>query len=333
MSDTTTVPPATEPPAWVQMEQQVEQATKSQVSIAIGLVASFLVALLVDFLLINWWLFWFLGLSNSPAVHTVFILTVTSLYFVWGLESIPVGFRGVILFLGQRLLRSGSGLSEGYQWVPKPFMSILPVDCKTKSVDISDEEGAYSKDGPLMATNGFQRYRVFDPYRYLGVDDAVPSLERLARQSVRIVMKQKTALENRNADKKDFADEVAKTLHDQLDSNSNPNGVQWGLNTGITVIDDIWAVDKKLEEAWTAKVREEAEGEAERVQTTRRLEQVDMYTTKNVDPDLAGVLAQTDVEKPGAKVNAITVPGLAKGFEAIAKAIENGLKNLGSRGG
>jgi len=333
MTDTTTTmtaPPA-EPPAWVQMEQQAEGAARSKLSLLVGILVSYLlVAPLVDFLLVNWWFFWLLGLNDAFTVHLVFNLMVGSLYFVWGLEDIPVGSRGALLVLGQRLLRSGSGLSEGYQWVPKPFMSIRPVDCKPKSVDIGDEEGAYSKDGPLMATNGFQRYRVFDPYRFLGVDDVVPSLERLARQSVRIEMKGKKALEARNADKKDFSDEVATTLHAQLDANGNPNGVRWGIRTGVTVIDDIWAVDPKLEAAWTAKVREQAEGEAEEVQTTRRLEQVQKYIEKKVDPDLAVVAAQTDVEKPGARVNTVSIPGLSKAFEAMAKALENGLKNLGT---
>src|SRR3990167_3970000 len=272
MSDTTIVPPATEPPAWVQMEQQVEEATRSKLSLLAGILISYLlVAPFVDFLLVNWWFFRLLGLDDAFTAHIVFNLTVGGLYLVWGLEDIPVGSRGALLLLGQRLLRSGSGLSEGYQWIPKPFMSIRPVDCKPKSVDISDEEGAYAKDGPLMATNGFQRYRVFDPYRFLGVDDVIPSLERLARQSVRIEMKGKKALEARNADKKDFSDQVATTLHAQLDANGNPNGVRWGIRTGVTVIDDIWAVDPKLEAAWTAKVREEAEGKAEKVQTKRRL--------------------------------------------------------------
>ncbi|MBI2005101.1 hypothetical protein HYS79_03045 [Patescibacteria group bacterium] len=329
MTSTTSTTPE-EPPAWVQMEEEAAQAAMSQISILVGAVFSLLLALVLDLPMRH--LFALIGLGDSLLVNGVFVLTVGSLYFLWGLDNIPIGFRGVVLFLGRRLLRNGKGLSEGYQWTPQPIMFIRQVDCKPKSIDISDEEGAYTSDGVLIATNGIQRLRVGGPYRFLGVDDAVLSLERLARQAVRIVMKQKTAVQARNADKKDFSDEVARVLHAQLYSTNNPNAVMWGLNTGTTIIDDIWAVDEKLEAAWAAQVREQAEGVAEAVQTARRREQAQQYINMGASPDLAVIAAQTDVEKPHASISATALPGIPGAITAAANALAEAIKGWSGSG-
>lgn len=303
---------------------QIRKTIVSQQSLVWGALISLGLAAVID-VAIGGFVLSLLGMNNFFG-HIVVIFTITALNFLWGLENVLEGWRAAILILGNRRIKmNGQGLSEGYQWVQRPIMKLRPVDTQEKSLDISDEEGAYSKDGVLMSTNAFLRYRIYDIYVYIGIADAVESLRRLAKQTMRNRMKIKSAVDLRNANKVTFSDEIAQDLEVQLAAKGNPGGIKWGLDSGVIIVDDIWATDPGQSKAWGAKAREEAEGEAEQIQAERRLKQLDLFISRAIDPNLAIAVAQVEVEKPGAKVNTVNIPGLEKAIGSIADGINKAL--------
>src|SRR3989344_854479 len=290
-----------------------------QVSLLVGLLISLGMSIVLD-ILAGGFVLGLLYLGDVFLAHAASVIALASLYFLWGLHEIPIGWLGAMKIFGRRLFQSGAGLNEGWQWIPRPFMSIQNVDARDKKMILDDSEGAYSSDGALIGLKGFLRYQIFDPYRYIAIDEGEGSLQGLGLQAIRIQAKKITAIQLRQADKAVFSTDVETELDRQLDARGNPRAINWGIDPGMIVIEDIWAVNPDLDKAWTAKSREEAEGVAETIQTARRMEQVQKYIDKGVSPDIAVVAAQTDVEKPGAKVTAVS---LGKGIEsALTGAIE-----------
>lgn len=321
----------TETPAPIQVAQQIDKALLSQQSLLWGALISLALISAIDWT-INAYLLRPIGIYLPLGAHLVFVLTLASLNFLWGLHHTELGFRGAIIFLRRRLLRQGKGLSEGWQWVQRPFFSIRDVDCKEKPMQIGDAEGSYSLDGVLMSTTSFMQYAVVDPYRYLGKDRAEDSLQGLGRQSVRVEVKKQDALKLRNANKVDFSDLVATELESQLVQKGNPRGIEWGFDTGVVVVEDIYATDEDISKAWSASVRERAEGEAEQIQIDRRRQQAEALIKLDpvrVDPNHAITAAMADAGKEGARSSSFNIPGLDRIASAIERGIVTGIERLG----
>lgn len=290
-----------------------------QQSLVWGLLISLGLSIALD-LSVGGFVLGLLYLDDVFIAHAASVIALASLYFLWGLHEIPIGWLGAMKILGRRLRQSGTGLKEGWQWVPRPLMSIQNVDARDKKMALDDSEGVYSSDGALIGLKGFLRYKICDPYRYIAIDEVEDSLRGLGLQAMRIQAKKITAIQLRQADKSIFSTNVENELDRQLDARGNPRAINWGIDPGMVVIEDIWAVSPELDKAWTAKSKEEAEGVAEAIQNARRMEQVQKYLDKGVSPDIAVVAAQTDVEKPGAKITAVS---LGRGIEsALTSAIE-----------
>lgn len=309
-------------------------AITSQKSLLIGILVSLAVATFLDWAL-NFFFVYVFGQTYSAPFHFLVVLALGSLIYLWGLHNVgngEQGWRGAILIFNHRALRDGAGLSEGWQWVLRPFMSIKDVDCREKQLDISDEEGSYTKDGPRMSISGYIRYAVVNVYRFLGKDDAVTSVQGLTKQTMRTQLKKISAIDARNMNYADFSDIVARDLNRQLAEKGNPRGVRWGLDTGIVVVEDVWATEEKLSEAWGAKSREEAEGEAEALEATRRNEQAKTFLGLHpeMDPEFALGAALTNAGKAGATTTNVNINA---GVERLAGALKDLLVGIVNRKG
>lgn len=279
--------------------------------------------------------------DNWPLAVATFTLSAAialggyrlSLFNVVGPNG-EVGFRGVLRLGNTRVKKSGPGLNEGWNSVilPRPLVRVDAIDCRDKRIDVNDEDGSYSKDNALAAVESFLRYRVVDPYVYVGAEKVEDSLEGLAFQSMRIVVKQFPAIDLVVENKRDLSDKIAKELEAELKDQGNPGGVlQWGVKTGAYVVSDIWASDE-LNAAWEAKPREEAEGIAEGIQATRRAEQIKTLTGTGIgiDADAAYARLLVDVKKPGATSHHLS--GLDVASKNIADAIAKAFAAFAGKG-
>lgn len=107
-------------------------------------------------------------------------------------NSIPVGMRGVILFMGKRLRRPL--LSEGDHWLPPFVMKADYVDVTVHTSRVAENDDLVSKDGKRMRASYFFVYSVTDPYLVLNVEDVEGTLLKIATAEVREAFTEEDAM-------------------------------------------------------------------------------------------------------------------------------------------
>jgi regulator of protease activity HflC (stomatin/prohibitin superfamily) len=236
-----------------------------------------------------------------------------------------VGFRGAILILGtRRLKKKGKGLSEGYQWVPYPLATLITVDCREKTLDIGDEDGAPSKDRVFFTVKAIRQFKVNDVYRYQGTEGPVEALRRVDLQALRTEMKQFMAVDLQVTDKTSLSNKVSKRSEDELEKKDNANGKRWGLDVGDVIISDIKVNSKEVAEAWASIPKEQSEREAEKIQAEALVQQVTTLKGLDIDPAFALASAQAHAGK-NVEVKTVNIPGLQEGLANMAKTIGDSL--------
>ncbi len=278
------------------------------------------------------------GLIELPLAATIILgVGLGTMYFVLTQHQVPVANRGIVLLLGKRYRMgpgTGSldspkrGLQEGYNWLPlpPPFMTVRNEDVRERKLEF-EQMDAYTKEAAIADTDGFCQYVILDPYAFVGAENPVDSLNSMVFQAIRNVIKGMTARSISQADKKHLSELIETELRNSLAEDGNPDGTRWGLYVIGLYIED--ARVPALEAAWSSIPREEEEGKAEQIQVSRRMAQVDTIVAKGVDPALALSAAQIEVEKPGAKMNTINIPGLKESLESISAGIGKVLEHFG----
>jgi regulator of protease activity HflC (stomatin/prohibitin superfamily) len=76
-----------------------------------------------------------LGIGASAFAMSAGFLSGTAFLVAAGLQKLPVGYKGLRLWLGAR--QPSEALSEGYVWwYPSPLGGILQRDCRVKNLDV-----------------------------------------------------------------------------------------------------------------------------------------------------------------------------------------------------
>jgi regulator of protease activity HflC (stomatin/prohibitin superfamily) len=253
-----------------------------------------------------------IGVKTSPAAFVVLSLVVAACYFVWGLELVALGWRGILLFFGRRFSETGEGLSEGYQWTPRPFMTVQAIDCRGDIIPLEDlSPGVFTSDHIRAVFRGTLPYQVADPYVFAGVKEgkAIELLNGRLKASIRDTIKGYTLDGLLAISKIDLTKETNETFEKNLRDAAGIGGAGWGLNCGELQIQGVVVLDPKIVTALASMTREKLEGDAEQIQSEMRCKQAEQYAKL---PRHAVVAALVDAEKPGAKINQINIEGLGE---------------------
>jgi regulator of protease activity HflC (stomatin/prohibitin superfamily) len=82
-----------------------------------------------------------------------------------GIRKIEVGWRGQILFLGQRM---AAEVGEGWRWIPFPF-GLKTADCRETVMKL-DQLKIFTSDSVEVKVDGSIVYKVIDLNLYFGVE-------------------------------------------------------------------------------------------------------------------------------------------------------------------
>lgn len=97
----------------------------------------------------------------------VLLLAFGVVSWAWsGLKKLPIGSRGLLLFLGKR---QSSEVGEGWHWVPWPY-GVIGIDCRQAAIGLSDLE-VITKDNVHVRISGSVIREVTNINEYLGVDE------------------------------------------------------------------------------------------------------------------------------------------------------------------
>lgn len=237
----------------------------------------------------------------------------------WPGRNVPVGWRGHVLFLGQR---TGSEVGEGRRWAPLPF-SLKLVDCREITLK-TDPLQVFTQDEVLVDIDGSIIYKVVDTNQYLSVDPAgiKQGLDDLYDEVVRLLV-----IEQPLSEVLKLQVNVSRQVFEHLERQSVP---RWGIRIIRVPIPTIKPHDPKVSEDLALRKREQAQTEGQKTQFRNFLDRVEEVARelKKTLPDLPsadiqreairtvqaqlGVLTQTSQE--------IKLTGDG-GAETIAKAL------------
>ncbi len=292
-------------------------------SLVIGALLSLGLGLVVDYFLTDIILE---EIGKPTLIANVAVVCLVAIpYFLWNIRSTPIGYRGVVTLFNRRIRRSGRGMPEGYNWLPlpEPVMGMEDVDCKQKQLDFPKAE-SLSGDRVVVTTDGFVQFWVADPYRFLSVENVIPSLAGVSLRAIRTVVNKGKAI-NREKPEESLPSLDKARLSEMVEAEmkidiAEPD-VQWGLGIGLLRINNL-RLPPDLEAALRKLVQEHIEGDYEDTQSSRRATQVERLRKLGVSPDMALAGALVDAEKPGAEIKHISGIGdVGKGIKTIGEAL------------
>lgn len=281
-----------------------------------------------------------IGLRSTFLVHWVTAISVAAVYVAWVYHNTPTNHKTALLFFGTSRFRvgpGGFGFEEGLNAMPLGWPFFTPVDKDVSQfVEEFKQMKAYSQDKqPVKITGTFRRY-IDDIYATFNVNNKSGTEEEAVQELVSLTLKQiRAAAEafpaedlvsqeaNGGTSTKDL---LATRAFDKVQTDLS-GGNWFGYNIMPIQVNEI-DLDPDFEKALKAKSREEKEGEAEKVQVKRRLEQIKDLTDQGINPDHAAAIAQVEAEKPGAKINTLNLPGsqgIGEGIGKFAEAASNWL--------
>lgn len=238
---------------------------------------------------------------------------ITIGYFGFGgIADIPIGFKGVPLFLNRRI--SFFVLPEGFNWIlPRPLMSFEKVDMKEQMSDPGEEIvlTGKGKNTARVTIDSAIQWKIYNPYKVLsvGLNVIEKGMNNLIKEVNRSTIAKKTP---------DEAIKIHETLKNELEKKADEKSKDWGidiLNVFITKLE----LSKEVIEAYEEEIREEREKIAEEKELQHLVNQIELLKKTGIDAESAKQFIQTDRKR-------------AKVTKTIEEKIYKGLEGTGAMG-
>lgn len=188
----------------------------------------------------------------------VFLLVAISWLFLGGITGVPVGFKGVPLFLGRRLGEekiiesegekipqyTGPRLDEGYHWIIPHLMSVQTIDTRMQVEKIA-ELNVFAKDSISVVLGTSITYRVSNPHQSLnvgGLEEIQEGINELMQAAIRDVAKRNESTELISNS------ELRKTIKERLLDAVKAVEVKFGVDIVDAFVGEI-NLPKKIKEA------------------------------------------------------------------------------------
>ncbi len=192
-----------------------------------------------------------------------------------GLKKIEVGWKGQLLFLGQRM---DATLHEGWRWVPTPF-GVKLADCRQQILEL-DKLKAMTLDNIEVIVSATVTYRVANLNAYFGVEAS--GLKRgiddvrdaLIRARVRLMTLAETLSSTR---------ELGEGLLSSLSIESG----DWGIIVIRVAIPEILPLDKKVSEDLALRERERLQREGQLVEASHIAALTEFFRGKGLSSETA----------------------------------------------
>jgi regulator of protease activity HflC (stomatin/prohibitin superfamily) len=195
----------------------------------------------------------------------LFLWTIVLGLWSWGgWRKIEIGWRGQLLFLGQRI---DAEIEEGWRWVPLPF-AIKPADCRQQIMPLDALEVTTS-DNVRVKVGATVTYRVDDLNTYFGVevsglkkgiDDA---RDAAIRSRVRTLSLEQVLSSH---------DELGNELLTALEAEA----VEWGIKIIRVIIPEISPSDTEVSKDLELRERENLQRNGQRVELSHFDEMVNL---------------------------------------------------------
>lgn len=238
------------------------------------------------------------------------------------LHNTPLQNKSIMLAFGDRRIRGGpsrKGYTEGYNipWIPAPIARFEDSPTLEFRVDF-DNPSAYTKEDVPVKVDGFAIFQIDDAYRSVSVEDIRGSAQVMSVGVVRDTTDRFTIKELQQAHHRDQLSEGIYAGIQQSIADESSDVSSLLVKRAEVVEVDVPDVVKKTN---TQKYVEPIEHALETVQAANRLAQVEAYTKKGVDPDVALAATLIDAGKSGATI--------VSGFAKFAESISAGLVKVG----
>ena len=201
-----------------------------------------------------------------------------------GLKKMPVGWRGLLLFLGNRQEKE---FKEGWRWAPFPF-GIKATDCRQLVIKLDPVE-AITKDNVMVTIEGSIVRAISNLYAYFGVE------ETGLKQGLDDIWDEIIRAEVRKLDLDKvlgMQGDIAHNAHVALRNHAN---VHWGINVLRVVVASIKPVDEKVDEDLALLKREELQRQGQALELKHFAEQVTALMKEA--PDGPGLTREQAIEQ------------------------------------
>lgn len=172
-----------------------------------------------------------------------------------GLRFIPVGWRGQLLFLGQRM---DATLGEGWRWVPFPF-GLKTADCRETILKL-DPLRIFTSDLVEVKVDGSIVYKIVNLNLYFGVESSgfKQGLDDIWDEVIRtqVVL---TSLAQALAMHATLGQQARAAFEEQAST-------RWGIEVVRVVVAAITPADQKVSDDIALRLREERQREGQRVE-------------------------------------------------------------------
>lgn len=260
------------------------------------------------------------------------VLAMILFYFASGFRQVPVGSRGVKLFLGKR---TGKTYVEGWAWnYPAPFGDIMLVGIRKKPLDLKITE-ILAKDNVKVDIDMALQIQITDPIMYLNSEAAEEMLQNATESDIRSIVSQ--------IESSGIAQEkgtIVDTLKNGSPSKSGSplEGIvinslidsvaTWGIEvvsvqiTQIRLPQDVEQANADIRIAEARQRKEQAEIVAETTEAEHVARMIKVYRDAGLDPTTAAAIAQSE----RGKATRIIIDGNGSPIEK-AGALAGGLLN------
>lgn len=120
-----------------------------------------------------------------------FVFLAIALWLCSGIRKIPVGYRGLVLFLGKRTVVVRE---EGWTLIPLPFPWGLTIhDCRQRVFPLNNLNKVFTKDDVEVTIDGSRVSEITDLHKFLSVkpEDIEKGLSDIWAQEVRTQLRTK----------------------------------------------------------------------------------------------------------------------------------------------
>lgn len=267
-------------------------------------------------------------LPNPFVGQLVFAALIAVLYVLWTFHNTPTKHKTAIRLFQTKRIRfgpQGKGYTEGVNCMLLSWPFFYPEDKPVaETTHRFDQMLAYSDDRVPVKVSGTFNSVIDDVYATYNISytDATAATVSMVEKWIRAKVEDFSAEElvsqeaGTNSAKILLSTEAYEAAHAELTGPDAP----WGRDITKALQINHIRLDETFESALRQREQEVIEGQSEKIQIERRLEQIDALKAKGVSADLAASFAQVEAGKPGAQLHTINIPGLSGIGDAASKA-------------
>ncbi len=267
-------------------------------------------------------------LPNPFVGQLILALLLAALYVLWTFHNTPTKHKTAIRLFETKRVRfgpQGKGYTEGLNCMLLGWPFFYPEDISiAETTHRFDQMLAYSDDRVPVKVSGTFNSVIDDVYATYNISDAnaiaatVSMVEKWIRAKVEDFSAEGLVSQEAGTSSAKIllSTEAYEAAHAELTGPDAP----WGRDITKALQINHIRLDETFEAALRQREQEIIEGQSERIQIDRRLEQIDALKAKGVSPDLAATFAQVEAGKPGAQLHTFNIPGLQGIGEAASNA-------------